>query len=180
MLKPLLQDLEKPASAAQGSGIDRETYERMAQKENEIWGKLWTDEERLQIIKEEKEAADTLARDKGGLSLKKYLLDNGIECETGLSLACGEGRAEREFIKKGLCKRFDAIDISEKAVQRAKDQAREQRLPINYSCVDLNFCQLEKNRDDLGRAQTCLHHIVELEHLAEQIFKSLKPNGLLW
>lgn len=170
----------KKGEIVKGSGIDRKTYERMVKKENEIWGKLWTDENRNQIIKDEQEAAAALGLNRDSLVLKKYFLDNRITCEHGLSLACGEGRAEREYISQGVCKRFDAIDVSEKAIQRAKAMAHEESLPIQYSCADLNFCRLEEGKYDLVITQTCLHHILNLEHLVDQIAKSLKPNGFLW
>lgn len=170
----------KKSEIVKGSGIDRKTYEEMARKENEIWGKLWTDENRHQIIKDDHEAAAALGLNRDNLLLKKYFADHNIKCEYGLSLACGEGRAERQYISQGICKKFDAIDVSEKAVERAKSIAREESLPINYSCADLNFCKFEESKYDLVITQTCLHHILDLEHLAEQIAKCLKPNGFLW
>jgi SAM-dependent methyltransferase len=46
--------------------------------------------------------------------------------------------------------------------------------------ADLNSVQLPEKQFDLVVAQTCLHHVLFLEHVADQIWCSLKSDGYLW
>ena len=62
----------------------------------------------------------------------------------------------------------------------ARQIAKEQRLPLTYEVADLNFGALPEKTFDLVVAQTCLHHILFLERVAEQVWRSLKSNGYLW
>ncbi len=160
--------------------MDKETYKLLAKKENEVWGQLHTDGKREKIIQKDREAAQVLRSNRDLISIGRYLKEYAVECETALSLACGEGRAERELLKAGCCAFFDAIDISDAAISKAREIAARDNLPIKYRVGDLNDVVLPENKYDLIVTQTCLHHVVNLEHLAQQINNSLKPNGILW
>ena len=46
--------------------------------------------------------------------------------------------------------------------------------------ADLNFLELPDNAFDLVVAQTSLHHVLFLERVAEQVWRSLKSDGYLW
>ena len=46
--------------------------------------------------------------------------------------------------------------------------------------ADLNFLELSDNTFDLVVAQTSLHHVLFLERVAEQVWRSLKNDGYLW
>jgi SAM-dependent methyltransferase len=72
------------------------------------------------------------------------------------------------------------FDIAEGSVATGARIAAEKNLPIAYGVQDLNRCKLAPGKYDLVAAQTCLHHIVELEYLADQIHQSLQPDGYLW
>jgi SAM-dependent methyltransferase len=85
-----------------------------------------------------------------------------------------------KLLAKGVCRSFHGIDISEEAITAAREIAREQNLPITYEAADLNFVELPKKRFDLVVAQTSLHHILFLERVAEQVWRSLKTDGYLW
>ena len=97
-----------------------------------------------------------------------------------MSLACGNGRAERQFIKAGVCQKFHGIDISHQALETAKKIAQENNLNITYEQGDLNNISLPQNSYDLVITQNCLHHVLHLEYLAAEIAKSMTPNGVLW
>src|SRR5436189_57951 len=62
----------------------------------------------------------------------------------------------------------------------AREIAKEQNLPLTYEVADLNFLELPEKTFDLVVAQTCLHHILFLERVAEQVWRSLKADGYLW
>ena len=44
---------------------------------------------------------------------------------------------------------------------------------------DLNFIKLPENEYDIVYCHGVLHHIINLEYLLEQLYKTLKPHGVL-
>ena len=113
-------------------------------------------------------------------SLYRVAKEKGLRFEHGLTLGCGAGRCERDLISRGVGVSFHGIDISENAIAKAREIAKEQNLPLTYEVADLNFVRLPERTFDLVVAQTCLHHLLFLEHVAEQIWQSLKSGGYLW
>jgi SAM-dependent methyltransferase len=74
---------------------------------------------------------------------------------------------------------IDAYDISEG--QREKFFGRSNLDPsieVNYTILDVNKISLPKNTYDVVYIQQAYHHLQEIEHVAEQINKALKPNGI--
>ena len=88
------------------------------------------------------------------------------------------GRAERELLKLGICERFHGVDSSPEAIAEARQNT--QGLDLTYEAADLNRLVLEPGAYDLVLTQNCLHSVLELERLAEQIWRALKPGGCLW
>lgn len=159
---------------------DPKLYAQMSAKEGEVWGKVFSDERRNLALKADQEAAKSLRLNRNNLSLPIALKKHKLQLVDGLSLACGGGRAERRFLQLGICKRFHGIDIAAKALLEAEDEARKENLDITYEQGDLNQLQLKENSYDLCVTQNCLHHVLRLEELAEQIRKALRPGGVLW
>jgi SAM-dependent methyltransferase len=100
--------------------------------------------------------------------------------ERGLSLGCGHGAAERDAIVRGLCHRFDGLDISEGALEVARTDAERAGLGdrIDYRVADLNTIRLDHDVYDVVLAVQVLHHVEDLEHLLDEIGASLRPDGL--
>ena len=159
---------------------DRSVYDAMAARENEIWGKILLDRDQSDVAIEDTKAGATLEISRDSSLLSRVANEKGLRFEQGLTLGCGAGRYERDLISRGVALRFHGIDISEKAVAKARQIAKEQNLPLTYEVADLNFVRLPEKNFDLIVAQTCLHHILFLEHVAVQIWQSLKSNGYLW
>lgn len=155
-------------------------YKKACQRENEVWGRVFSDQGREARLIQVQEAAKTLRANRDRLQLPLLLKKHGISPKVGLSLACGSGRAERALMQRGICERFDGIDISEKAIEEARRLASAETLHIQYSTGDLNKVVLQPETYDLVVTQNCLHHVLELEHLADEIWKSLRPGGVLW
>ena len=109
---------------------------------------------------------------------KRRFLPNGSG--HGLSLGCGHGWTEREAIRLGLCRSFDALDISEEALEVARREADEEGLRglVLYRQADLNTVELEREVYDVVIAAQVLHHVEELEHLLDEVAASLAPGGL--
>ena len=148
----------------------------MAARENEVWGKILPERDQSDLAVEDTKAAAILRISRNYSTLCDVADDKGLTFERALTLGCGTGRCERNLL--GLS--FHGIDISERAVAKARETAKEQNLPLTYEVADLNFVRLPEKTFDLVVAQTCLHHILFLEHVAEQIWHSLKGNGYLW
>ncbi len=159
---------------------DRSVYDAMAARENEVWGKILPDLERSEAQIEDTEASATLGIARDTSSLLWIAAKKKLKFGRGLTLGCGAGRRERELACWGVCRSFHGIDISEKAIAAAREIAKEQDLPLTYEVADLNFLELPEKTFDLVVAQTSLHHVLFLERVAEQVWRSLKSDGYLW
>ena len=107
----------------------------------------------------------------------RFLPEGG---DRGLSLGCGHGWTERDAVRLGLCRLFDAVDISEEALEVARRQARDDGFEdlIAYRRADLNTVDLEPSVYDVVIAAQALHHVEALERLLDQVVMSLRPGGL--
>ena len=152
----------------------------MSADEDAHWSKTFTNAERVEKRQNAQKAAKELRRNRENFSLYKYFGDRKDEIQDVLVLGCGGGRAERALHSKGIGSHFHGVDIAEGAVNDAKKIANKQNLPITYEVADLNKVILKPKSYDMVSANNFLHHIVDLEHLFEQIWKSLKPNGYLY
>jgi 2-polyprenyl-3-methyl-5-hydroxy-6-metoxy-1,4-benzoquinol methylase len=159
---------------------DREAYEEMASREGEFWGRVLPALEHSEARAQDAAAAVELrlARQRGSLS--RLAKEKGLKFEKGLTLGCGAGRLERSLLDKGICRSFHGIDISEQAIAEAQETAKQKGVPLSYEVGDLNRLELPKKTYDLVVAQTSLHHVLFLEHVAEQIHGCLKDDGYLW
>lgn len=159
---------------------DPELYQKKSQREGEVWGKIFSDNNYIELTKRDQQAAAKLKFNRHHLTLINLLKKHRMAPNIGLSLACGSGRAERLILKQGICNKFHGIDIAADALEEAKKLALRQNLDITYRQGDLNTIKLPSNTYDLVITQNCLHHVLQLEHIAEEIAQSITPNGVLW
>jgi 2-polyprenyl-3-methyl-5-hydroxy-6-metoxy-1,4-benzoquinol methylase len=159
---------------------DPDYYREKSQQESNTWGKILSDDRRNDVIKTEQQAAHALGLNRHQIHIIPSLEKHALQPEAGLSLACGNGRAERFLMQSGVCKKFHGIDIATEALATAKQAAEKEGLAITYQQADLNDVVLPDQAFDFVVTQNCLHHVLRLEHLAQQIQKSLKPGGTLW
>ncbi len=159
---------------------DPETYRAMAAKEADVWSKNLTNPQTLRVLQEDKKAAGQLKLGRHRTALSRLLAKHQLKPARGLSLGCGAGRAERQLLGAGVCSRFHGIDIAPDAVASAEQIAAEMGLAITYEVQDINFVTLPPESYDLIIAQTSLHHVLRLEHVADEISKCLASGGLLW
>ncbi|MBZ0318455.1 MAG: class I SAM-dependent methyltransferase [Anaerolineae bacterium] len=96
-----------------------------------------------------------------------------------LSLGCGFGSLERIIRQKDICQFIDGVDIADNATQTAQQIANESKLSgLNYWASDLNTLELPPNTYDVVYAHASLHHVFALEHLFDEVKKTLKPGGI--
>jgi len=96
-----------------------------------------------------------------------------------LSLGCGGGGLERHGLQLQIAQRFDAFDVSDDALQLAKEEAQKsgQFASINYTASNLNKLGFAENVYDAAFASQSVHHIEALEHYMQQVYRCLKPGG---
>ena len=154
-------------------------------KESDAWrvgrGIFWLEHELVQRRINEKVTGDA------NRSPSLYFMDRMAKegytfpVERCLTLGCGVGMLERGFAKHKLCLRHDAFDISDEAIEKAKVAAREENLThICYEVRDINTIQLPQVTYDVVFGMGSLHHFSELEHIFDEVNKSLKPGGFLF
>jgi len=159
---------------------DRSVYNAMAERENAIWGKVFPEYDFSEAAVEDAKASATLRVARHQSSLLQLAREKELHFERGLTLGCGAGRLERALLQNGVGQSFHGIDISEEAIAQARAVAQQEQLPLTYEVADLNFVALPEQTFDLVVAQTSLHHVLFLERVAEQVWRSLKPGGYLW
>jgi ubiquinone/menaquinone biosynthesis C-methylase UbiE len=105
---------------------------------------------------------------------------SGISEPRVLSLGCGYGGLELE-IARSLKSPYEitAVDLNPNILTKARARAETEKLNIRFLPVDLNYVELKENSFDVVMAWASLHHILNLEHIFHQIYKSLKSGGRL-
>lgn len=159
---------------------DRDTYETMARKEGEVWGRILPDRAKNAEFVKDQEASQKLRINRNFLGLRGWVKTNKRRFRKGLSLGCGEGRMERPLLKEGICEHVTGIDVADEALAAARSIAAEEGLNAEYQRQDMNFLDLKDQKFDLIVAQTSLHHIVHLENVAEKIYNALTDDGILY
>jgi len=171
---------EKAREIIERAMADRAVYDAMAARESEVWGKILPALERSEARAEDASASAILNVSRDQSSLIRVARDKGLTFKRGLTLGCGAGRLERALVEDGICQSFHGIDISENAISDARERAKQEQLPLTYETCDLNFLELPEKAFDLVVAQTSLHHVLFLERVAEQVWRSLQSDGYLW
>jgi SAM-dependent methyltransferase len=102
--------------------------------------------------------------------------------DAALSIGCGLGAFERNAIQMKIAERISAIDISPGAIETARREAARAEVDrvISYEVLDLNTEALPRAVYSVVFGLSSIHHILNLDHAFEQIYRSLKPGGLLF
>lgn len=94
-----------------------------------------------------------------------------------LDLGCGIGRHSILFAEEGF--RTHAMDLSENAVERAKEWATERHLDIDFKVGDMQHLPYEEESMDALFAYYVISHADTegVKHILKQIRNVLKPEG---
>jgi len=98
-----------------------------------------------------------------------------------LSLGCGTGNKELEWVKLGKFSRIDAYDVSEERITFANSVAAYNGYDrkIYYKVGDVMDIEMNDNIYDIIFVDQSLHHFSPLEDILQRINRSLKWNGYL-
>jgi len=98
----------------------------------------------------------------------------------GLVLGTSALRAERRILETNPGLHLTFLDLSAAALAR-REAVLGARFPgrVSQRVADLNFVELEPGYD-LIVSSSSLHHVTNLEHLAEQINRGLTSNGFFF
>jgi 2-polyprenyl-3-methyl-5-hydroxy-6-metoxy-1,4-benzoquinol methylase len=101
---------------------------------------------------------------------------------TALELGCGSGWLTLAMAQRGA--QAKGIDISDKALNVARryyDSIRDSVSgSVEYELADLNTVQLPPETYDVIAVKGTLHHLTQMDAVIDQIYRALKPGGLLW
>jgi SAM-dependent methyltransferase len=96
-----------------------------------------------------------------------------------LSLASGYCGHEIELARKMTRPyKLTCTELNEDIFERARSVAKTEGLAMSFEAADLNFIWIEPKRYDLIFAHAAIHHVINLEHLFEQIAGGLSPTGI--
>jgi len=109
--------------------------------------------------------------------LEHFSRGPGRELDLALNLGCGFGDLEAHAFSLGLVKRFHSLDLSEAALEAARERLSGR--PVEFLLMDANRMELEPGRYDAVFAASSLHHFTRLEHVLDQVKLGLKPGGWL-
>jgi 2-polyprenyl-3-methyl-5-hydroxy-6-metoxy-1,4-benzoquinol methylase len=94
-----------------------------------------------------------------------------------LDAGCGTGYADNVWVKAGAA-HIDAFDISDEAVSFASKNYKSKK--ISFKKRDLNSAVFKKNYYDICVSIEVLEHVENFEFHLNQLYQSLKKNGLLF
>ncbi|MCM3783474.1 class I SAM-dependent methyltransferase [Neobacillus mesonae] len=109
-------------------------------------------------------------------SLDSYIQSGIIPVGKALELGCGPGRNAIYLTKKGF--RVDAYDISETAIEWAKERAEATSLSINFVCQSV-FELSPQEEYDMIYDSGCLHGVLPHRRIGylNMIYNGLKKGG---
>ena len=101
--------------------------------------------------------------------------------EKACSLGAGIGFEEEKLLNLDLFDQLDLYELGEKSTDRFKQRIKKNsaiNTKINITITDINFIQLPEERYDFIMCNSILHHIINLEHVLDQVNRALKPGGI--
>lgn len=127
------------------------------------------------------ERAATLVRSATGFDLGGHVL-NRLRSKGSvrmLSLGSGPGGVELAYARQAPGADITCIDLNPDLVRLGQQRAGEEGLRVSFEVGDLNVIELPRDQFDFVFCHAALHHVLELERLAEQIQRALRAGGEL-
>jgi SAM-dependent methyltransferase len=98
-----------------------------------------------------------------------------------LSLGCGTGEKELEWLESGRIKRLDGVDLSPERIAFASARAAERGFSEKafFRVADARRLVLQRGLVDLVLLDGALHHLAPVRPVLESVARALAPGGLL-
>lgn len=98
----------------------------------------------------------------------------------GLSLCCGDGHVERDFLRYGVCEAAEGVDASPDAIEVCQREAEAAGLSerLSYRVQDVERGRLRPSSYDVVVAWMALHHLRRLTHVFREVRRALRPGGV--
>jgi SAM-dependent methyltransferase len=115
--------------------------------------------------------------------LIRFLKRNGVAMPLRrcLTLGCGRGELERGLAKYDFCRRHDAYDVAERAIESARQAAAAEGLThVVYRVADINRLSLPSDAYDAVFTVMSAHHFSDLEHVFREVKRALRPDGVFF
>lgn len=114
-------------------------------------------------------------RDLEAFALRKLLSD--LNCANILEIGCGTGKNTEWLISR--CEMLVAVDFSEKMLQKAKEKSTLQQVNFIQADITKNWSFINQTFH-LITASLVLEHIENLQHIFQQAYEKLEPNGFFY
>lgn len=96
-----------------------------------------------------------------------------------ISLCCGDGSTERALVEHGVFRSMVGVDLTAERVQAACAARGDLADRLHYVVGDVNLGDYGNACFDVVFAKASLHHVEQLEVMAEGVKRCLKPGGRL-
>jgi SAM-dependent methyltransferase len=116
--------------------------------------------------------------------IQKQLTHNEFDVkrriERVLDLGCGNGRHAIYFARQGV--KAAGIDVSEQAIEWAKDWARRESLEVDFRVGDIENLPFEDHSFDVVVSHGVLDHVhmTTAQRAAAEVRRVLRPQGLFY
>lgn len=94
-----------------------------------------------------------------------------------LSLGSGPGGLELSYGEQAPSAEIVCLDVNPELLALGRERARELGLRVQFEQADLNTAELPRGEFDYVFCHAALHHLIELEHVANEIRRTLRPGG---
>jgi ubiquinone/menaquinone biosynthesis C-methylase UbiE len=96
-----------------------------------------------------------------------------------LDVGCGQGKSFRLLIEHFSPQRLIGVDAEEKCLQQARVETLKENIPIELHHCDIAALEMADASVDLVFCHQTFHHLSRQQMALEQVFRVLKPGGLL-
>ena len=156
---------------------DSETYRRLVQEEARYWDEHPESLLSARPLPAIQRYLNERATGRADVEWHETISDYGA-FERGCVLGAGPGHVEEHLLGRHPGLHLSVFDISGEALARVGARLQASFPGRLETCQkDLNFVTLRPDSYDLVVANSCIHHLLNLEHVAFQVNRALTTDG---